>query len=1003
MAKDYTIKITIEGEDKASPSFKQAEQGATGFTSSIAKSIGVFAAAQVAGNILTGVIDNLTTSFRELTSGSLQMAGKFQEMEFAALALGRAMGLTEDTIRTAITDLNEAGIRYDIAAKTTATLARNQIDLSKAFDLARIAQATGILVGEDSSATMERLTYAATTGNTIMLRRMGIFVDMNQVMEEGAALMGKSVDALTMQEKAELRVNAIIKESASIMEVYGAAMESPTKALRSLTGRVIPEMQAAIGSAFLPAWKSVIDTVTTAVKWFTAALKEGGVLYPVMIQLGGAAAYVADGFKNLVKSILPAQAVSEEISESVAGMSHNLRGVADVAASTGNTFITGLAEKLTAAASTALRGGIEISASLAEGLIKGAAAALTAAMNYIGALLSSWLSPGSPPKVAKDIAKWGAETFTEYLKGFGEADFSVLEDLQSSIKDVLSALVSAGELGAGAAGDLFKSLTYDIAEAIAAFKETGKIDPSIFDKLTKAGGKYGKELAELARRQMDFAIASEAAKEAQEALKQAMEAQETAQDVLQAAMDDYNKALAEGAAPEVLKAKKAAFLEAKKEADQAKKDVKLAEEQNKKAQERLDPLKEQASLQEKLLKQLLEFTEVQKESTRLAKAAAKKAGAGAGAGAGLAEALAGGMPTAEDFDISSPITEAIENAKEMLAERFATLFDPLREAWENVQPTLEELKIAWGDFHEVFSQVVEEKWPVIRDTITEAFEKISEIWETILKPALEGLVLFAKDNWPIIVAAIVPVIWTSVIPAFTAWAVATLAAIGPILLLGAALVGLGLLWKKYGEQIKTTVFQLWFIVMFYLNEISTFIRETFTEIYEWIKTTLEDISETWSYNWETFKEIVSTVWDNIVSGIQEKIADIKTFLLEQVAKFIEIGEKLIGGLKEGIMRKVNSIIGAIRESVKRILSEAREALGIDSPSRVFEEIGRSISEGLALGIMKSISMPIEAAGSMVGDTISNVTNNNFNMTVNTRAAASTVIEDYQTMRAMVRA
>jgi len=226
----------------------------------------------------------------------VMLAGRFQEMEFTALAVGRAMGYQEQEIRGAIAAVQDAGIRYDAAATTVAQFARNQIDFASATELANIAQATGIMIGEDSSATMERLTLAIATGSTARLRALGIVFDNQEALEVEAVALGKSVEAMTQAEKAQARVNAIIAAGKPLLDVYSAAMESPTKAMRSLAGRVIPELQASIGQFFLPALMTVVSAISNFVKALTAATAEGGALRPVLIGLGAAASLLADAF-----------------------------------------------------------------------------------------------------------------------------------------------------------------------------------------------------------------------------------------------------------------------------------------------------------------------------------------------------------------------------------------------------------------------------------------------------------------------------------------------------------------------------------------------------------------------------------------------------------------------------------------------------------------------------------------------------------------------------------
>jgi len=1057
MANDTTtIQIIIDGENRASPAFKEATKQADGFGKSIAKSIGVFAAAQVAGNLLSGALERISQGLKSLTGGALQMAGQFQEMEFVSLAVGRAMGITENAIRSSNTALREAGIRSDVAAKTTATLARNQIDLARASELANIAQATGVFIKQDSSATMERLTQAVTVGNTRILRTMGIMVDFNKIVGEGAAAMGKSVDALTQRELAELRVQGVIDNSAAIMDVYGAAMESPTKALRSLTGRVIPEFQAALGQSFLPAWKTVISTISGAVKWFTSAVQEGGQLFPLMTSLGATASLVADGFKSLVNNLLPVKDIFEETAAATGGMDLALGELGKTATTAGNAFTSGLINKLADAADKALRGGIEISAGLAEGLIRGAAGALTSAMTFIGGLLSSWLQPGSPPKVARNIVKWGAGTFTEYLKGFGEADFSTLESLQSPIKDVLSALVGTGALGAKAAGETFKKLTFDISEALAAFKETGKIDTSIFTELVNVGGQYGKQLAGLAKKQFEFAAASIAAEKAQESLANAMESQDKSQDKLNAIMEDFNQALRDGADPSVLNAKREAFLNAKKQAEQAKKEVKLSKTQNKEAQKRVGPLKKQVGLQEKLLKQLIEFSKAQRESG--GPSGISGAGVAGVGGGGVAAAIAASMPTPGDFDIGSPIADAISNAKDLLSERFGDLFSPITDAWENVQPDLEELKEQWETFSidvseawEKFtlgvSDAVKEHWPSIRDTIVDAWEAIGNIWGTVLKPALQGLwdlvvpiaivtgiLLIALNLETLAIAALIAAGGIGA-AASAAWAAITAFAIAalPIVLLGAALILLGFLWKKYGEQIKVTVkkigaiilfgmmkaskavTQAWFIIKFKTFEFLNSIVETITLAFLAIKfkifETLVEIQENWSFIWESLKIIVGEVINRInakiqllldkLQGIKDKFTAIWRNLKDSILPIFKDVSDFISLTLGPIMEWFNNtILSPLKETFEFLSVAASNFAGW--LKLILERLG-GIPEDPFGDVAPDITRVIRGNFAESREGTANQTIINFEQIIHTTAGAGAVVEGWNEMMALTGA
>ena len=64
----------------------------------------------------------------------------------------------------------------------------------------------------------------------------------------------------------------------------------------------------------------------------------------------------------------------------------------------------------------------------------------------------------------------------------------------------------------------------------------------------------------------------------------------------------------------------------------------------------------------------------------------------------------------------------------------------------------------------------------------------------------------------------------------------------------------------------------------------------------------------------------------------------------------QIGKSMIQGLINGIKSMGSSVVGAIGSVVKSAVSSAKKALGINSPSRVFRQIGDDTGEGLVLGL-----------------------------------------------------
>lgn len=704
------------------------------------------------GKTLVRAVGRLVGSVTGFVKEGAFMAGRFEEMRITALAVGRAMGWTETKILSGIRALEEGGIRTDVAAQAVAQFARNQIDLAHATDLARAAQGAAIIVGEDSSATLQRFTYAISTGNSMLLKRLMITKSFVQMEEEAAKAIGKTRDQLSQQEIMQARMNGVIKESAMLMDVYDEAMMSPTKKLRSLTGRVLPSMKAALTETLLPAWYKFVSTIYDFAQAVTEACKEGGALYPILINIGAVASLAADGFKSLIQPITdmlqPIDATGDAL--------FRMGPLAQRGTNTVVSSVVNMAKRIIEIGSKMFAWGVEMVGNLARGIIRGVSTVLVAAMNAIGNLLTSWLSPGSAPRIAPDIGVWGMDTFNEYLKGFSLASFDLLAGIQKPLQDALSRAVGMEKIGRVEAGKIFIGISGALTEAIARFRQTGKVGERIFEQIKAAGGTLGEDIAELARRQFRLAAALETVRKAEERLEAAREERTDAETAMSTAVKEYNKLVAEGASPEILAAKKKEFDEAKERLKLAKAEEKEAESQKKIADKQVKPLQLQAEQQERLLDALSRIAEEQEKIFKAAKIPSLK---------GLKEeveeiaaAMADIVPA--EFDITSPLAGAIEKAKAALKEKLKGLFQPIIDEWEKTKAVWEErvgpVREKWEEFSATINQVWEEKlkpaFESLQDWLAEkvpiAMETLSDFWEQTLLPAFEDMKNWLADKIP---------------------------------------------------------------------------------------------------------------------------------------------------------------------------------------------------------------------------------------------------------------
>lgn len=82
-----------------------------------------------------------------------------------------------------------------------------------------------------------------------------------------------------------------------------------------------------------------------------------------------------------------------------------------------------------------------------------------------------------------------------------------------------------------------------------------------------------------------------------------------------------------------------------------------------------------------------------------------------------------------------------------------------------------------------------------------------------------------------------------------------------------------------------------------------------------------------------------------------------------------VADALIDGLTGGLNDRVGDVVNTIRDVAGSAISEALSVFGINSPSRVFRDIGRGLNEGLVLGIRDTGDNAPRAVKGLADDTV----------------------------------
>ena len=160
------------------------------------------------------------------------------------------------------------------------------------------------------------------------------------------------------------------------------------------------------------------------------------------------------------------------------------------------------------------------------------------------------------------------------------------------------------------------------------------------------------------------------------------------------------------------------------------------------------------------------------------------------------------------------------------------------------------------------------------------------------------------------------------------------------------------------------------------------LKTTATNTWSGLKTS---ISNTWdtiknssSNTWSTIKTTISSKWSDLKTDLANKATQIKTDLsskFNDIHSLLKnkdwngIGSAITSGISQGINSGWYWLKNTVSNLAKNLLSSAKSALGIRSPSRLFrDEVGLMIGAGVGEGVTKS-APGILSAVSGVADAI----------------------------------
>jgi len=316
---DGSIKIDTGIDDKGFNKGLDALSGALGGVSGkllgtigqvgkLGASIGVFASIGVAaiGAVTVSVkglynaFKSILTLFIDIGKQAIFAAGSVEQAAIVNEILAKNAGLANDAVREQIDLMKEYGIEALVAEQSASKFIQAQLDITKAADLARVAQNAAVIAQTNSSDAYDRLVHGVTTLNPLILRQLGIIVDTDQAYKSYAETQGLIASQLTYSQKQQAFLNATIEQGARLTGAYEASMTSATKQLGSMK-RYVNTLLIAVGTPFQAAFLGGVQALSSFVKTLTIAVSEGGRLYPILVGIARIANVLIAVFSALAR------------------------------------------------------------------------------------------------------------------------------------------------------------------------------------------------------------------------------------------------------------------------------------------------------------------------------------------------------------------------------------------------------------------------------------------------------------------------------------------------------------------------------------------------------------------------------------------------------------------------------------------------------------------------------------------------------------------------------
>lgn len=258
------VKVAAAETDRLSKSAVSAEKSAAALTATYVN--------------INDILKRVAASYAAIKlvdyiKDSTVLAARYETLGISLHTAGHNAGYASQEMDAYQKALEKTGISMIESRNTLIQMSAANMDLANATKLARAAQDLAVVGNVNSSEAFNRLVYGIQSGQTEILRTLGLNVQFDESYKKLAVQLNKNVASLTEHEKMQARTNIAMEAASQYAGIYEAAMTTAGKQISSLA-RYHDNLQVVMGSTFTEALAMAVAAYTGELKDLNAEAQD---------------------------------------------------------------------------------------------------------------------------------------------------------------------------------------------------------------------------------------------------------------------------------------------------------------------------------------------------------------------------------------------------------------------------------------------------------------------------------------------------------------------------------------------------------------------------------------------------------------------------------------------------------------------------------------------------------------------------------------------------------